>query len=73
MNLIKTFELETGGGTTQPDSGEGGAAVKSEQTTVNGNQPATASTSQKAGADFILPLMILVLLAVKWWFNCKRS
>ncbi len=74
MNLIKTLELETGGGTSQPDSGEGGgAAVASTQPAVIGNQPATGSYSPKAGADFILPLMMLVLLAGKWWINCTRS
>lgn len=71
MNSIKTLELETGGGTTQPDSGEG-AAVASTQPVI-GNQPNTEPSSPKAGADFILPLMILGLIVVKWWFSCKRS
>ncbi|MBU1393521.1 MAG: hypothetical protein KJ856_10695 [Gammaproteobacteria bacterium] len=73
MNLIRTFALETGGGSTQPEAGDGGAAVKAEQQIIIDNRPVTVPDSQKAGADFVLPLMILVLLGFKGRSNCKKS
>lgn len=73
MNLIKNFALETGGGTTQPEAGESGATVKAEQQIVIDNQPITVADSQKAGADFVLPLMILVLVVFKGVCKCKRN
>jgi hypothetical protein len=56
MNLIKTWELETGGGTTQPDSGDASAAAVNPEPPVIGNQPDPASKYQKAGADDSRPV-----------------